>query len=238
MSAIVISKTRKFGTLSLSLQMNRKSDNDFLGASSGEVFELITVNGNISYDRARNASLLERSSMEASEKSNLTYGEFTFETMRKIFETIRDHKDDNILSSCRGGKFYDLGSGCGRTVLMACTLHDFEVSCGVEIMGSLHDIAEEARVVWGDALRDEKIFRDCTPTFILGSILDTSVCDWSDGDIIVANSTCFTDELFDGMAELSLRLKPGSYFVTLTKNLPVKPGKFDFVKELRLEMSW
>ena len=41
--------------------------------------------------------------------------------------------------------------------------------------------------------------------------------DWSDGDVVFANSTCFEDDLMGSMARQAEKLKPGTYFITFTK---------------------
>lgn len=47
-----------------------------------------------------------------------------------------------------------------------------------------------------------------------GSFLDF---DWSDGDVVFANSTCFDDELMMDMSKKAERLKAGAIIVTFTK---------------------
>lgn len=47
-----------------------------------------------------------------------------------------------------------------------------------------------------------------------GSFLDF---DWSDGDVVFANSTCFDDELMIDMSEKATKLKAGAIVVTFTK---------------------
>lgn len=49
-----------------------------------------------------------------------------------------------------------------------------------------------------------------------------NVCDWSDGDVVFANSTCFDDSLMRRMASAATALKKGTFFITLTKRLPVR----------------
>jgi hypothetical protein len=41
--------------------------------------------------------------------------------------------------------------------------------------------------------------------------------DWSDGDVIFANSTCFDDALIAAMTARAEALKPGAIVVTFTK---------------------
>jgi hypothetical protein len=49
--------------------------------------------------------------------------------------------------------------------------------------------------------------------------------DWSDGDIVFANSTCFTEELMTNLALQGESLKPGAYLITFTKGLDSKAFK-------------
>ena len=71
---------------------------------------------------------------------------------------------------------------------------------------------------------------------ILGSLTNNEICDWSDGDIVFVNCTCFHAELLEEMQEMAKRLKRGSYFISLTYDI-VSP-EFEVISELRLPMSW
>lgn len=55
-----------------------------------------------------------------------------------------------------------------------------------------------------------------------GDALDPDVCDWTDGDVVFANSTCFGDALMRRLASAATALKKGAIFITLTKRLPVR----------------
>ena len=68
---------------------------------------------------------------------------------------------------------------------------------------------------------------------VQGSFIDF---DWSDGDVVFANSTCFDDELMSAMAKQAELLRPGSMFVTFTKALP--SGCFEIIEKKRYRMSW
>ena len=76
----------------------------------------------------------------------------------------------------------------------------------------------------------------------LGDILRAN---WSEADFIVANSTCFSEDLMQGMAEAASKCKKGSWFVTLTKRLPTSDVKYGEDKKewncelsIKLKMSW
>ncbi len=53
-------------------------------------------------------------------------------------------------------------------------------------------------------------------TVFEGSFLDF---DWSDGEVVFANSTCFDDELMLGLSKAAEKLRPGAIVVTFTKGV-------------------
>ena len=85
-------------------------------------------------------------------------------------------------------------------------LCDFEICCGVEILESLHYAADS--VVRSFKLKFLHLLDTNSPQEVrlkCGSFLST---DWSDGDVVFANSTCFEDDLVANLAEQAERLKP------------------------------
>lgn len=72
--------------------------------------------------------------------------------------------------------------------------------------------------------------------FTQGDMTDLSVKDWSDGDIIFANSTCFDDALMHLIAEKAVVLKKGTIFITLTKKVPSQ--HFKVLEHQLYQMSW
>ena len=55
-------------------------------------------------------------------------------------------------------------------------------------------------------------------------------------DIVFANSTCFDEQLMQAMARVAERMKPGSRFITLTKQLP--SPEFILLDRRQYVMSW
>ncbi len=49
---------------------------------------------------------------------------------------------------------------------------------------------------------------------------DITKLDWSDADVIFANSTCYDAELMASLALVADRLKVGSFSITFTRQLP------------------
>ena len=60
--------------------------------------------------------------------------------------------------------------------------------------------------------------------------------DWSDGDIVFANSTCFDDELQRALTRRGERLRPGALLISFTTALQTL--WFVVVYKRRFEMSW
>ena len=96
-------------------------------------------------------------------------------------------------------------------------LYDFKCCCGIEILGGLNEaadsIVQEFRRNFAktlDASFRQDVHVECA------SFLDT---DWSDGDVVFANSTCFEDDLMADMGKQAEKLKPGAFFITFTKGL-------------------
>lgn len=171
------------------------------------------------YDLAFDAYPLDvAKSVSKSERtdSNQIYGEVDFDSFARILRKIQGK-----------GKFYDLGSGSGRAVLIARLLSDFDECCGVEILRGLHEIALDVK----GKFQDMGVLPSVE--FIHDSFLHY---DWSDGDVIFANSTCFEDSLVDQLAKLGERLAPGSIVVTFTKGL--NSSCFSLLQRKRYKMSW
>lgn len=112
-------------------------------------------------------------------------------------------------------------------------LHDFECCCGIEILWGLHAAAD--LIVHKFKGRLAPILDRNSPQSVqvqCASFLDV---DWSDGDIVFANSTCFEDDLMASMAKQAEKLKPGSVFITFTKGLG--SDAFEIIERKRYRMS-
>ena len=174
---------------------------------------------------AKALSKRERTSKSLDGEKSLIYGEVEFGYFARVLRKINPR---------RGGVFYDLGSGSGRALVIARLLHDFEVCKGIEVLENLHGaarmICKRFEVLASDVL-------DATTSKKIevqrASILDV---DWSDGDVVFANSTCFEDGLMAQMARQAARLRPGAYFVTFTKGLG--SDAFEVLERKRYRMSW
>jgi Histone methylation protein DOT1 len=50
--------------------------------------------------------------------------------------------------------------------------------------------------------------------------LNLALHDWTDADVVFANSVCFDDELYHNVTNLALKMKKGAFFISFTKRLP------------------
>jgi SAM-dependent methyltransferase len=179
----------------------------------------------LSLEDAKTISKTEREEKNLSENKSLIYGEVDFNSFVKVLQK---------LGLPPGGLFYDLGSGSGRAVFAARFTQDFANCVGIEV---LEGLATSSQAV---VEKHDKWFRqylDMTQPqdvqMVCGSILDY---DWSDGDVIFANSTCFDDRLMQDMSAKAEDLRPGAYFVTFTK--PLTSTQFEVLEKKRYSMSW
>lgn len=188
-----------------------------------------------SFEDSKDASLRERRTTNSQNKLCLTYGEISsIEPIRNVFGMIRKHGG---LTSF-GGKFYDLGSGIGKPVFAAALLHKFDSCIGIEVLQNLHNIGVQVKHKY-----DATIKETCGVNVELfcGSILELSAekggVDWTDGDVVFANSTCFEPEMMVELSRLGSRLKSGAFFITLSRPLEYSDG-FTLLEEARYDMSW
>ena len=157
--------------------------------------------------------------------SSLVYGEITYGPFYATLKKI-DAK----------GTFVDLGSGAGKPVIAAATLGSFDKCIGVEYLQALVDASLDAKRRF-DGHRVSKIpFSSSAVDFVQADVTDLTAYDWSDADVLYANSTCFDDTLMAAIAHASARLKKGTTFITFTKRLP--SPDFVVTDSQLYQMSW
>jgi hypothetical protein len=63
--------------------------------------------------------------------------------------------------------------------------------------------------------------------------------DWSHGDLVFLNSTCYSPALMASLSAQAERLRPGALVVSLTKALqPPNPDTFELLSKRKYQMSW
>ena len=129
-------------------------------------------------------------------------------------------------------------TGTGKPVFAAALLHDFDRCVGIELLEGLHACALELQTRW-DAMRS------ASPPVLDPSKMRTEVellhgdittAEWIDASFVFTNSTCFTSSLMRELADMSVALKPGALWVSLTRELPSE--EWDLLLSEQLEMSW
>jgi SAM-dependent methyltransferase len=162
------------------------------------------------------------------DKKSLTYGEISVASFYKILGTIG--------VPMRTKKFYDLGSGTGKAIVVARFATDFDVCIGIELLPSLHAMAEAVH----DRMKKKKRSRlndmlQMAEGIELhkGSFLDF---DWSSGDLVFANSTCFSKDLMQNISAQAEKLAPGAILICFTK--PIASNCFELLHKRSYKMSW
>eukprot|EP01031_Cornospumella_fuschlensis_P034472 gene34472-41734_t len=153
----------------------------------------------------------EREVKNLTDEKSLIYGEVEFASFYRVLRKINPRP---------GLVFYDLGSGTGKALFVARMTQDFSKCIGIEILQSLHTQASTIVDRYNTSYRDVLSMGQSGYARVFeGSFEDF---DWSDGDVVFANSTCFSDELMSLLSKQSERLKPGSIVVTFTKGMSTK----------------
>jgi hypothetical protein len=172
---------------------------------------------NCSLYKAKELSNADRKLVTSLPSINLTYGEVRFDSLTLAMAGHIDMKDKKV--------FYDVGSGSGRGCFTAALVHDFTKIRGVEIVRGLHNAAVSCQEVWDSTVKatvDEESKALDVPTIdtdLAFKMDDFRTFDWSDADLVWANSTCFGSTLMGHLSSFSERMKEGSHFITLTQRL-------------------
>ena len=114
---------------------------------------------------------------------------------------------------------------------------------GVELLTDLYETSGTAISSYESLIRSSEyseVFssrRNCLVTPFEGDFLtESSVAEWTNADIVFANSTCFNFELMTQIAALAVRMRRGSRFICFTTQLP--SNEFQLLEKINLGMSW
>jgi SAM-dependent methyltransferase len=156
----------------------------------------------------------------------LTYGEIFFDTFYKMLEKTQPKE---------GEVFYDLGSGTGKAVFAAHLLFPFSKTVGIEILPTLYQASKTILEKYEKEVRPKILEKKNQQKieFILGDFLKI---DFSDADVVFANSTCFSQQVIAKLETSFLSLKKGARIMTLTKKLTNK--NFYLFDSLIYKQSW
>ena len=114
---------------------------------------------------------------------------------------------------------------------------------GIELLPDLNDIsviAIDKYVALINSPEYSAMFesrRECALCPLEGDFLtDTAVAEWTNADIVFANSTCFNSELMVQIANFAVQMRSGSRLITFTYPLPSE--SFQMTEKINLGMSW
>lgn len=161
----------------------------------------------------------------AVEDKALTYGEVSVESMTTILATV---------NPTPGSIFYDLGAGTGKAVVLAALLAPFGEARGIELVDELYEksqeILDQFEALVRPHLPDQQLAKI---NFIKNDILQH---DFSDGDVVLAQTTCFPEQLMAQLEEKLENLKPDSRVITLSQSL--RSPLFELTHSGKCRMGW
>ena len=162
------------------------------------------------------------------DRQNLIYGEVEFDSYVHIL-----HIAINGLESTN--KFVDLGHGCGKAVCITACLCDFKEFIGIELIHKLHEISVNLVSSFQDVIGMGHI-ENPKFTLLRGSFLNTASYDWTDADLVLANSTCFNENLLSQLTTVAASMKVGARIITFTHELVSK--YFKTIYKETIAVSW
>mmetsp|Transcript_36292 Transcript_36292/g.62622 ORF Transcript_36292/g.62622 Transcript_36292/m.62622 type:complete len:701 (-) Transcript_36292:44-2146(-) len=178
-----------------------------------------------SLEVGKTLSKAERDTKCLTNEKSLIYGEVEFNSFYRVLRKI---------NPAPGKVFYDLGSGTGKAVFAARFAYDFSKCVGIEILHGLHTQAVKVLERYNAEFKGQLAMGQSQHAAVYeGSFLDF---DWSDGEVVFANSTCFDDALMLSLSQTAERLAPGAIVVTFTKGL--SSPAFELLERKRYKMSW
>jgi len=126
-------------------------------------------------------------------------------------------------------------------VFAAQVIHGFDKAYGIELLEGLWKLSQDVLKQYKkDNQKESKSkkksvgkAKESDIDFICGDICEY---DWSDGDVIFVNSTCFDYQLMEILSKKAELLKKGAYVLTLTKTL--QSDQFELVESKAYIMSW
>ena len=160
--------------------------------------------------------------------------------MAYTYEYIKHLYKDSI----NEGIFYDLGSGTGKPVIAMSLMHKFKKLKGIEFLENLIKLSQQIKNGYDDSInkkfeRNKELFSFDKPNiieFIQGDFLKHN---WEDASIIFANSTCFSSEMINNIAEKANKeCKKGTIIITFTKKLSKLNSDWDLRNGFRRLMTW
>jgi SAM-dependent methyltransferase len=168
---------------------------------------------------------------------DLTYGEFDFHFFAQILDRAHHHyyyqsHEENTPNTWKDKVMLDMGSGTGRLVLGAASLHpDWKECRGIELLQGIHDFAVEklAECTGDNASRVlPSVVENSSPLTMApvkltcGSFEDPSIS-LGDVDCAFAFSSCFSTDLMKRLGQaVGRQCKPGAIIITTDYMIPLE----------------
>lgn len=162
------------------------------------------------------------------DRKNLIYGEIEFDSYVRVLQIATNRLE------CRD-KFVDLGHGCGKAVCITASLYDFKEFIGIELIHNLHEISVNLIGSFQDTIGMRHI-ENPKFTLLRGSFLNITSYDWTDADLVLANSTCFNEELMFLLTNVIESMKVGARIITFTHEILSK--YFKTIYKETITVSW
>lgn len=157
-------------------------------------------------------SLADRKAQALEYSLEFTYGEIEFFNYALLLDIVKPKNNEVI---------WDLGSGAGKSVLVAALLYPNVKVVGVEFLPQLCNLCQS-------------VTKDLdNVSIICGDIRNQ---DWSNSDIIYMSSLCFLDDLMDSIIYKCSKCKQGTRVLTL-REFPINTD-WTLTNSVRVLMSW
>ena len=159
--------------------------------------------------------------------------------MAYIYEYIK-----NTYKTINDGIFYDLGSGTGKPVIAMSLMHKFKKLTGIEYLQNLVKLSQQIKDTYNKTINEKiekngKLFSFEKPNiveFVQGDFFKQS---WENASIIFANSTCFSLDMINNIAEKANKeCKSGTIIITFTKKLNKLNSNWELKNGFRRLMTW
>jgi precorrin-6B methylase 2 len=172
-------------------------------------------------------SLKERREKDLMGDTTYTYGEIMFYSFVRILEKAQPKP---------GEIFYDLGSGSGKAVFIAALVFDFAKVYGIEKLDGLFELSQQQLEKLENQPERKKLLpnKAINVQFIHHDFL---TYDFSDGDVVFINATCFRGEMFNQIIAKLLKLKVGSRVILGSASLE-NVGGFELQYQNLHLMGW
>lgn len=173
-------------------------------------------------------------------RNNFVYGEVVLEP---FYDFLSRSSEAYLPQSSSSRKYYDLGSGTGKSVFIAALTGKFSFAGGCEILECLHGVATTVVEDYREMIEPmtNAMNNSNNKTTELRVDLDDifsveRVRMWSQCEYVFCNCLTWEDEQMETLARAAEHLKERSIFVTVL--LPLPSEKFEVIAEEECLFSW